>query len=69
MRDEEFVWEKGGVSNGEGESIKGRSGECGREMRSLCEGEGVSVEERGREYGRGRKSENGGRGMRVWGKG
>ena len=35
--------------------MTGRRGECGREMRSLCEGEGVSVRERGREYGRGER--------------
>ena len=56
-----------GVLKGEGESMKGRRGECGREMKSLCEGEGVSVGERGREYGRGRESENGGRGRREHG--
>ena len=47
--------------------MKGRRGECGREIKSLCEGEGVSVGERGREYGRGRESENGGRGRREHG--
>ena len=45
--------------------MKGRRGECGREMRRLCEGEGVSVGERGREYGM--ESENGGRGRREYG--
>ena len=35
--------------------MKGRRGECGKEMKSLCEGEGESGGEKGREYERGGK--------------